>query len=833
METSSANANASTEEMEVSTRNSSCRTQPHEFSLKRSRDLSVEGELGDPLEKRAKVFLQETGTVDQEKEIISSPAVMTQVTRDMPLETATEGTMAESKVKSGISPTEDKSDQAVEKDLVISEAKITNEKSTDLNPDEESESISRNCSSRTRIDEFSLNSVRIEGDSGGPVEVSLQETGTAGKGEEMNTTSPATMAPATQGMQTETASEGTMTEANIKSGISSTEDKSEDQETEKVVIPETRTNSEKSATTEESEKASQTLSSQPSEQQTTFSENKKPLTMVFRSLYSTPVSSQSPEKNCSDRNNKCSICGKNNCPLDPKRTSKMSSTSVSSRSLARKKKSPVKAKLSKVNAKKMKKEKKERERKGINTRSETSELVKRIANHSSLHIFKLKAELFRAVENGDLARMQELIQDTGAAVRRSKTRCTLLHAAASHNQADVVMFLLKLISPNITNKEGQTPAHVAAEKGHTQVLKLLVRDPDFDADKRDNRQNSVKSLLGSHLFKAVLEGNKREAERLLAVGADPDSHGGKLVDGLLARELGVTTPRLLANALNMKSIAAMFAKKTRNNKETVLTSSPTSAVLSASEPKVSTRQFNVRQATTIQGGADVYKMDKEARGFVRILNFSCFKDRSDLNLQQLDYDARIMSDVFDKMGYMCETHSSLTAQQTKEVLNIRNADVLTDVGCAIFVISGYGVNGGKILTSDMQCVDTDYILNLFKDSECPQLKNKPKLFIFNLFKTSEAITSSRSESPKVVRLADPLKDMACIYSNSIGLDCVPNGKGTSFSWSLCRALADHSAEQELGDLYREFLKEYSRSSPSSSPELRYFGFTKKFFFNPL
>ncbi|ROT77459.1 Ankyrin repeat and protein kinase domain-containing protein 1 [Penaeus vannamei] len=268
----------------------------------------------------------------------------------------------------------------------------------------------------------------------------------------------------------------------------------------------------------------------------------------------------------------------------------------------------------------------------------------------------MKGQLFKAVEDGDVVKVQELIQDTGAAVRKNKSRCTLLHTAASHNQADVVMFLLKLISPNITNEEGQTPAHVAAEKGHTQVLKLLMSDSDFDADKRDNCHNT----LGGHLFKAVLEGNKKEAERLLAVGADPDSHGGKLVNGVLARELGVTTAGLLASALNMEWAVTMFAK-------------------------VPSRQFRVRHATAIQG-ADVYKMDKEARGFVRILNFSCFKDRSDLNLQQLDYDACIMSDVFDKMGYMCKTHSSLTAQQTKEVMkNIRDGDELTDVGCAIFV----------------------------------------------------------------------------------------------------------------------------------------------------
>nr|XP_027214503.1 uncharacterized protein LOC113807440 isoform X1 [Penaeus vannamei] len=502
------------------------------------------------------------------------------------------------------------------------------------------------------------------------------------------------------------------------------------------------------------------------------------------------------------------------------------------KSLVGKPKSPRKSKFSQVNVMKVKKTKTPFKH-CIYTRSLTNRLAKRIANHTPLHVFKLKGQLFKAVEDGDVVKVQELIQDTGAAVRKNKTRCTLLHAAASHNQADVVMFLLKLISPNITNEEGQTPAHVAAEKGHTQVLKLLMCDSDFDADKRDNRHNTVKSLLGGHLFKAVLEGNKKEAERLLAVGADPDSHGGKLVNGVLARELGVTTAGLLASALNMEWAVTMFAKNARNDK-TGETGLLTSAVSNSVQLKVPTRKFRVRYETAIEGGADVYKMDKEARGFVRIFNFSCFKDRSDLNFQELDCDASIMSDVFDKMGYMCETHSSLTAQQTKDVMkNIRDGDELTDVGCAIFVIYGYSVNGRSVLTSDMKCVDIDYMLNAFKDSECPQLKNKPKFFIFNLYNTSEVPTNSGNQTPKVVRLTDPLNDMVCIYSNSIGVNCVPDGEGTSFNWCLCRTLAHRAAVQEFGALYRAFLKEYSNSSPSSSPELRYFGFTKKFFFNPM
>ncbi|XP_042857721.1 uncharacterized protein LOC122244006 [Penaeus japonicus] len=617
---------------------------------------------------------------------------------------------------------------------------------------------------------------------------------TVDEGKERCTSSQPIPTPIPQGMLSEVPSNGTMAEPKVKSGILLNEDKSEDQtvEAEASILD---------ATTEDSEEASP--SSERNQQQETSSENN------------------------SDR---CSICGKNNCPLDPARKSKMSLASLSKTpGNVRKLKSPVKSKSSQLNVMMLKRRKTSPKR-SINTRSLTKGLVKRMANHSSLHIFKLKAQLFKAVENGDLVRVQELIQDTGAAVRRNKTRCTLLHAAASHNQPDVVMFLQKLISPSVTNKDGQTPAHVAAEKGHVQVLKLLMSDSDFDADKGNSRNNAIKSLLGGHLFKAVLEGNKNQIKALLELGADPDSHGGSLVNGLLARELGVTTPRLLATALNMDWAVTMFAKN--DSRKAVKTSLSTSTAPNTRQLKVPTRQFPVKHATTTQGGADVYKIDKEVRGCVRIFNFGSFKKRSDLNLQQLDYDARIMENVFENMGYTCDIHSSLTAQQTKEVLNeFGDADVSKNVGCAIFVISGYSTNGRNVLTSDLKYVDIDYILNFFKDSECPQLKNKAKLFIFNLYNTREINKSPAAENPSL-RLTDPLNDIACIYSNNVDLNCIPNGRGTSFNWALCRTLADHAGDKELGDLYREFLKEYNKSSPSFSPELSYFGFTKRFYFNP-
>lgn len=86
--------------------------------------------------------------------------------------------------------------------------------------------------------------------------------------------------------------------------------------------------------------------------------------------------------------------------------------------------------------------------------------------------------------------MEELVQITGPTVTKDKTGCTLLHSAAANNQIDVVLFLLRLISPNVVNKEGQTPSHMAAGKGHTQVLKILLCDEEINPDKRDNTQRT-------------------------------------------------------------------------------------------------------------------------------------------------------------------------------------------------------------------------------------------------------------------------------------------------------------------------------------------------------
>lgn len=105
------------------------------------------------------------------------------------------------------------------------------------------------------------------------------------------------------------------------------------------------------------------------------------------------------------------------------------------------------------------------------------------------------------MKEGDLERVEHIMHHTGPGVRSDTTGCTLLHVAAENNQPHVVLFLLEFISPNTVNKNGHTAAHLAAMKGHIQVLQVLLTDTQLDLDKPDPLGHSYKHWVGcGHTF---------------------------------------------------------------------------------------------------------------------------------------------------------------------------------------------------------------------------------------------------------------------------------------------------------------------------------------------
>nr|XP_027211022.1 uncharacterized protein LOC113804365 [Penaeus vannamei] len=137
----STNRDISAKEVEVL----SSQVPSKEFSLKRSRNLSGEGESEDSFEKRARVSAEEIGTGEQGKEMFLISRYVT-ITQDMPPEAPSEGTMTETNVECGVSPNENKSEgQVAEEEEEKSDANMTSEESMDV-PSVESGKMSQSSS---------------------------------------------------------------------------------------------------------------------------------------------------------------------------------------------------------------------------------------------------------------------------------------------------------------------------------------------------------------------------------------------------------------------------------------------------------------------------------------------------------------------------------------------------------------------------------------------------------------------------------------------------------------------------------------------------------------
>ncbi|KAG0726935.1 Caspase Dronc [Chionoecetes opilio] len=419
------------------------------------------------------------------------------------------------------------------------------------------------------------------------------------------------------------------------------------------------------------------------------------------------------------------------------------------------------------------------------TRAFTNRFINIALNHSVSHTPQKKDELFRAVEEGELDRVQELVRHVGPSVTRGRKEYTLLHVAAENNRPHVTLFLLQLISPNV--------------------------------------------LVG-HLFEAVLNEDVGRVRSLLRVGADADQHAVRDATGWLARELQITSVRHLARVLHHDSILRVFdaVRRTRNFKSEPCTATHHSIDFPSPPHK------KIQPSPVEVSGPDVYRMDSAPRGYVCLLSYGSFQDRPDLHLEGSQTDAHHLASVFSRMGYSGHAHFSLTADQTRHQLaKVRDMEVLARAGCAVYVISSHGEPRRHFLTSDMHTLDVQWVMDFFKDSQCPHLRNKPKLFIWDLCRGHQEGESGRGKTSGQLcgRVDEPLRDVVCLDSSSGGFTWHAfSEEGTPFIGALCTTLARHSPTKELAELYREFLKEYATAAPDAVPQLTNYGLNKRFYF---
>ncbi len=144
----------------------------------------------------------------------------------------------------------------------------------------------------------------------------------------------------------------------------------------------------------------------------------------------------------------------------------------------------------------------------------------------------------------------------------------------------------------------------------------------------------------------------------------------------------------------------------------------------------------------------------------------------------------------------------------------------------------------------MELLDTQWVLDLFKDSHCPSLKNKPKLFIWDLcrgyYREEQVPRQGLNQGPRHcrrsshARVDEPLRDALVLSSSSGGFTSYSFTRdGTPFVKALCRTLESYANEKEFAALYKVFLGEYAKVAPDAVPMLTNFGFSKQFYLSAI
>lgn len=448
--------------------------------------------------------------------------------------------------------------------------------------------------------------------------------------------------------------------------------------------------------------------------------------------------------------------------------------------------------------------------------------IRKLRKRESFDYSDKTVDVLYSIFENDPRRVKEILQEAPPNIRKNWCNCTILHLAVENELIEMVKILGDFVNPNAVNRYSQTPAHIAAMIGNVEILKILLACDELNPKKTDVWHKTYKEWLAAPLFMAVLWSDANHIEELLKLGANPDGHAGKFADGVMATELKVSTPRQLAIAMKKDSIVERFREP-------------------MCDPPRVMKELSVNHRVS----ANKCRIEVTTKGFVSIFSYSSFKGRQDLTLEASNKNANNLAKVFSEMGYNGDIHSSLTAEETKEVLTeVRDMEMLSDMGCAIFYfLSHSGNEEESFLTSDMKLLTVQSVLEIFKDSKCPHLKNKPKIFIFDVYNMQdedanfpffESLERENGDAllDYVTKSKGLLQDTICIYSNtnedfsySFALD------GSVFNEALCGALSHHGQRMEFSLLYKEVMEELKRGYNDNKSHVLNYDFTKEFYFS--
>lgn len=417
---------------------------------------------------------------------------------------------------------------------------------------------------------------------------------------------------------------------------------------------------------------------------------------------------------------------------------------------------------------------------------------------------------------------------------------TLLHLASQDSSGQILeMLLSRGASVDAKTSQGFTALMVAAKRGATDALVHLLAhraDPKLAAPDGTTALHLAMQSQDSSAVTALLDAGvdvnatTRDGTTPLHVAAASGAIGlARLLlgDPLCLDPIGGRSPAQVAREAGHLEFA-MFIEQVVDGSVQLLQ-----------------EDFSVVVSQPVPPSPGVYRnLSEPYRGRVLIINYREFSIGDSGTRHGSERDVANLRKVFRNMSYHVEVHQDLDQEATIEVLNnFRSNEDLAKVDSMFVCMLSHGIDRDTFYTSDMKRMDVSAVRKKFKDQDCPLMKGKPKVFLFNFCrgKTTECFSGksiaddlppSDSEIEEPPEKDEAPRDMLTLYASTEGFKAFRVSQGTFFVLSLCNVLAAHAHNTDMLTMAQKLDQVMTARRRATTPEAQSFAF-KKLFLNPL
>lgn len=165
--------------------------------------------------------------------------------------------------------------------------------------------------------------------------------------------------------------------------------------------------------------------------------------------------------------------------------------------------------------------------------------------------------------------------------------------------------------------------------------------------------------------------------------------------------------------------------------------------------------------------SDCYEMNTQPRGYLLIINnenfLGTFEQRSGSSKDAID-----LKELFWRLGFHCDIFSDLKIREMKSVLSrFAKIEDHKNLSCCALALMSHG-DENNIFGIQGEKIPVNELISYFNDQNCPNLKNKPKLFIIQTCRNNNPTTNdTRNEnvSTKTVKSTTVMRLMSLDLSS--------------------------------------------------------------------